>query len=67
MVLIKEFYKDVECADRSAMRIYFFHPNIPNHPYAKFPGVVVFSEIYQGYFPYPHFLSCWRGETDIVL
>lgn len=25
-----------------------FHPSIPNYPKAKFPGVVVFSEIYQG-------------------
>lgn len=25
-----------------------FHPVIPNYKKAKFPGVVVFSEIYQG-------------------
>ena len=25
-----------------------FHPSIPNYPKAQFPGVVVFSEIYQG-------------------
>lgn len=30
------------------MRIFTFHPQIPNYPKAKFPGVVVFSEIYQG-------------------
>lgn len=28
--------------------IYIFHPKIPNYPQACFPGVVVFSEIYQG-------------------
>ena len=28
--------------------IYLFVPSIPNYPKAKFPGVVVFSEIYQG-------------------
>jgi carboxymethylenebutenolidase len=28
--------------------IFLFHPSIPNYPKAKFPGVVVFSEIYQG-------------------
>jgi hypothetical protein len=28
--------------------IFLFHPTIPNYPKAKFPGVVVFSEIYQG-------------------
>lgn len=28
--------------------IYTFHPMIPGYPKARFPGVVVFSEIYQG-------------------
>jgi hypothetical protein len=28
--------------------IFIFHPTVPNYPKAKFPGVVVFSEIYQG-------------------
>lgn len=28
--------------------IYVFHPTIPGYPQARFPGVVVFSEIYQG-------------------
>jgi carboxymethylenebutenolidase len=28
--------------------IFLFRPTIPNYPKAKFPGVVVFSEIYQG-------------------
>ncbi|MCJ1334575.1 hypothetical protein MMC10_011287 [Thelotrema lepadinum] len=27
--------------------IFLFHPSIPNYPKARFPGVVVFSEIYQ--------------------
>jgi dienelactone hydrolase len=48
MVLIKEFHKDIQTAGGSTMRIFLFHPNIPNYPFAKFPGVVVFSEIYQG-------------------
>ncbi len=30
--------------------ILLFHPSIPAYPKAKFPGVVVFSEIYQGIF-----------------
>lgn len=30
--------------------IYIFHPTIPGYPKARFPGVVVFSEIYQGMF-----------------
>jgi carboxymethylenebutenolidase len=28
--------------------IFIFHPTIAGYPHAKFPGVVVFSEIYQG-------------------
>ena len=28
--------------------IYIFHPTIAGYPHAKFPGVVLFSEIYQG-------------------
>jgi carboxymethylenebutenolidase len=28
--------------------VFIFHPTIANYPKAKFPGVVVFSEIYQG-------------------
>lgn len=28
--------------------IYIYHPTITGYPHAKFPGVVVFSEIYQG-------------------
>lgn len=28
--------------------IYVFHPTVPGYPKARFPGVVVFSEIYQG-------------------
>lgn len=31
-----------------SMRVFLFHPAIANYPKAKFPGVVVFSEIYQG-------------------
>ena len=29
------------------MRLFVFHPTVPSHPHARFPGVVVFSEIYQ--------------------
>lgn len=33
--------------------IYVFHPTIPGYPNARFPGVVIFSEIYQGTTPLP--------------
>lgn len=29
------------------MRVYILEPNVPDYPDAKFPGCVVFSEIYQ--------------------
>lgn len=47
-MLIQESYKDVPTQHGGDMRIFTFHPQIPNYPKAKFPGVVVFSEIYQG-------------------
>ena len=47
-MLIQDSYKDVPTQHGGDMRIFTFHPQIPNYPKAKFPGVVVFSEIYQG-------------------
>lgn len=47
-MLIQESFKDVSTQNGGSMRIFTFHPQIPNYPKAKFPGVVVFSEIYQG-------------------
>jgi len=48
-MLIQESHKDVSTKVDSSgtMRIFLFHPTIPNYPQARFPGVVVFSEIYQ--------------------
>jgi hypothetical protein len=49
-MLIQESFEDVTTQYGGSMRIFTFHPQIPNYPKAKFPGVVVFSEIYQGEF-----------------
>ncbi|KAF8242291.1 alpha/beta-hydrolase [Wilcoxina mikolae CBS 423.85] len=65
MVLIKEFEKDVKTANGSTMRIFFFHPIIPNYPHAKFPGVVVFSEIYQVTGPVQRFARQIAGQGYI--
>jgi carboxymethylenebutenolidase len=49
-MLIKTSYRDVptKANGRSGtMRIYLIEPNVPEYPEAKFPGCVVFSEIYQ--------------------
>jgi len=45
------------------MRIFLFEPKIPNYPHAKFPGVVVFSEIYQVTGPVARFAKqiCSQG------
>lgn len=45
--------KNTDCINKGGVLtaqvgIFLFHPSIPNYPKAKFPGVVVFSEIYQG-------------------
>ena len=38
----------LSCQSDICTGIYVFHPTIPGYPKARFPGVVVFSEIYQG-------------------
>ncbi|PVI00670.1 alpha/beta-hydrolase [Periconia macrospinosa] len=46
-MLITESHHDVPTKAGGDMRIFTFHPTIPNYKKAKFPGVVLFSEIYQ--------------------
>jgi len=43
-----------------------FHPTIPNYPKARFPGVVVFSEIYQVTGPVARFCRQIAGQGYIV-
>jgi hypothetical protein len=47
-MLIQESHVDIATQAGGDMRLFLFHPTIPNYPKAKFPGVVCFSEIYQG-------------------
>ncbi|KAM3482297.1 hypothetical protein MY8738_004023 [Beauveria namnaoensis] len=50
-MLIQESHVDVKSTangKESTMRIFVFHPAIPGFPNARFPGVCLFSEIYQG-------------------
>ncbi|KAI4239133.1 MAG: hypothetical protein L6R40_005566 [Gallowayella cf. fulva] len=55
--------------------IFLFHPKIPNHPTARFPAVVLFSEIYQGpppppaprYFPHQRLLFNQKGVRRRLL
>ncbi|KAL2863790.1 c-24(28) sterol reductase [Aspergillus lucknowensis] len=48
------------------VRIYVFHPSIPGFPKARFPGVVVFSEIYQVTGPVSRFARQIAGQGYIV-
>ncbi|KAH8924953.1 putative carboxymethylenebutenolidase [Atractiella rhizophila] len=45
-MLIKQSYTDIE-TPTGTMRVQLVYPNLPAYPQAKFPGVIVFSEIYQ--------------------
>ncbi|KIW30068.1 uncharacterized protein PV07_05844 [Cladophialophora immunda] len=67
-MLIEESYKDVptKAAGEGSMRIFLFHPTIPGYPGAKFPGVVVFSEIYQVTGPVSRFARQIAGQGYIV-
>lgn len=64
-MLIKEFHKDVVTASGETMRIFITHPSISNRPHAKFPGVVVFSEIYQVTGPVARFARQIAGQGYI--
>ncbi|ORX41066.1 putative carboxymethylenebutenolidase [Kockovaella imperatae] len=68
-MLIKTSHRDVPTAangSKGTMRIYVIEPNVPEYPEAKFPGVVVFSEIYQVTGPVERFASNIASEGWIV-
>ncbi|KXL43854.1 hypothetical protein M433DRAFT_155445 [Acidomyces richmondensis BFW] len=65
-MLILESHIDVPTNHGGDMRIFLFHPTIPNYPKAKFPGVVVFSEIYQVTGPVARFARQIAGHGYIV-
>ncbi|KAJ5478607.1 hypothetical protein N7530_004116 [Penicillium desertorum] len=66
-MLIQESYHDVptKADGQGTMRIYVFHPTIPGYPKARFPGVVVFSEIYQVTGPVARFARQIAGQGYI--
>jgi carboxymethylenebutenolidase len=68
-MLIQESHADVQTTangKESTMRIFLFHPTIPGYPNAKFPGVAVFSEIYQVTGPVARFARQIAGQGYIV-
>ncbi|UNI20182.1 Carboxymethylenebutenolidase [Purpureocillium takamizusanense] len=68
-MLIQESHVDVSVSANgkdSPMRIYVFHPTIPGYPKARFPGVCLFSEIYQVTGPVARFARQIAGHGYIV-
>ncbi|VUC21117.1 unnamed protein product, partial [Clonostachys rosea] len=68
-MLITESFVDVQTVangKESTMRIYVFHPAIPGYPNARFPGVALFSEIYQVTGPVERFARQIAGHGYIV-
>ncbi|CAN8104044.1 unnamed protein product [Discula destructiva] len=68
-MLIKESHADVTTTVNgveSSMRIFLFHPTIPQYPNARFPGVLLFSEIYQVTGPVARFARQIAGQGYIV-
>lgn len=46
-MLITETFEDVKTSYGTSLRVYIFTPKIHGYPHAKFPGVLLYSEIYQ--------------------
>ena len=46
--------------------VFLYHPTVPNYPQARFPAVVVFSEIYQVTGPVARFARQIAGHGYIV-
>ncbi|XXG97744.1 hypothetical protein Hte_004054 [Hypoxylon texense] len=68
-MLIKESHADVQTnvdGKQTSMRIFVFHPTIPQYPNARFPGVALFSEIYQVTGPVARFARQIAGQGYIV-
>ncbi|KAF3050765.1 hypothetical protein E8E11_009970 [Didymella keratinophila] len=65
-MLITETHKDVPTQAGGDMRVFIFHPTIANYPKAKFPGVVVCSEIYQVTGPVARFARQIASQGYIV-
>jgi carboxymethylenebutenolidase len=65
-MLIQESYIDAATSS-TPMRVFLFHPTLPNpNLKARFPGVVVFTEIYQVTEPIKRFCRQIAGRGIIV-
>ncbi|ETW87260.1 hypothetical protein HETIRDRAFT_447815 [Heterobasidion irregulare TC 32-1] len=69
-MLINTTYKDVPTQldpNGRPIRFLVITPNVPNYPNAKFPGVVVFSEIYQVTGPVERFAGQIASNGYVVV
>lgn len=69
-MLINTTYKDVPTKldpNGRPIRFLVITPNVPNYPNAKFPGVVVFSEIYQVTGPVERFAGQIASNGYVVV
>ncbi|KAK6464531.1 carboxymethylenebutenolidase [Scheffersomyces coipomensis] len=66
-MLIDEYHYDVKTSYGTTMRLFVFHPKIANYPKAKFPGVIVYSEIYQVTGPVSRFAKDIAGQGFVVV
>ncbi|KAK6456833.1 carboxymethylenebutenolidase [Scheffersomyces xylosifermentans] len=66
-MLIEETYHDVKTSYGTTMRLFVYHPKVPNYPNVKFPGVIVYSEIYQVTGPVTRIAKDIAGQGFIVV
>ncbi|KAK9447507.1 Alpha/Beta hydrolase protein [Limtongia smithiae] len=65
-MLVTESFQDVQTSYGTTMRMYIYHPTVPGYPKAKFPAVVVYSEIYQVTGPVARFARNIAAQGYIV-
>ncbi|KIJ45279.1 hypothetical protein M422DRAFT_779176 [Sphaerobolus stellatus SS14] len=65
-MLISKTQHDITCKDGTVNRIYVISPVIQGYPQARFPGVVVFSEIYQVTGPVERFAGQIASQGYVV-
>ncbi|KAL8794047.1 MAG: hypothetical protein Q9195_003347 [Heterodermia aff. obscurata] len=64
-MLLTESHSDLSTSTGN-MRIFLYHPTLPNYPQALFPALVLFSEIYQVTGPVARFARQLAGHGYIV-
>jgi carboxymethylenebutenolidase len=68
-MLITKTYHDLPTKlhkNGNPIRIFIISPVVPDYPHAKFPGVVVFSEIYQVTGPVERFAGQIASQGYVV-